>query len=310
MEFGTDSYPRMHREVLQEVEVLATDLKFPEGPVALADGSVLIVEMERGTLTRVDLDGHVDVVADCGARPNGAAIGPDGAVYICNNGGKWPAWSGGRIERVDVATGTVEVLYTQCEGAELTGPNDLVFDRSGGFWFTDLGQLRDRFRDYGRIFYASPTGTTITQVFDRLETPNGIGLSPDWTTLIFAESVTCRVYRRDIVGPGQVSHTTPNDPGTLLCGLPLGSHFDSLAIDAVGNICVGTIGEPGSITVISADGSDAHQFLFPDGLEDRMPTKICFGGHDLKTAYITQSVSGRLLSCRWPSPGLPLAFSI
>ena len=57
----------------------------------MADGSVIVVEIERRTLTRVSPDGHTSVIADCGGGPNGAAIGPDGRVYVCNNGGfQWP----------------------------------------------------------------------------------------------------------------------------------------------------------------------------------------------------------------------------
>ena len=72
---------------MNDYTVLARGLQFPEGPVAMADGSVLVVEIRRGTLTRVDVDGKVEVVATPGGGPNGAAIGPDGACYLCNNGG-------------------------------------------------------------------------------------------------------------------------------------------------------------------------------------------------------------------------------
>src|SRR4029450_13004947 len=75
------------------LRVVATGLRFPEGPIALADGSVLVVEIARGTLTRVRPDGVVAVVADCGGGPNGASVGPDGAVYVCNNGGRFE-WQG------------------------------------------------------------------------------------------------------------------------------------------------------------------------------------------------------------------------
>lgn len=68
-------------------EVVTTDLEFPEGPVALPDGDVLVVEVRGGRLTRVHPDGTKDVVADVGGGPNGAAIGPDGAAYVVNNGG-------------------------------------------------------------------------------------------------------------------------------------------------------------------------------------------------------------------------------
>ena len=108
-------------------ETLAEGLLFPEGPMAFPDGSVILVEILRGTLTRV-WNGKSEIVADLGGGPNGAAVGPDGAIYVCNNGGF--AWSrgaddglqvsaqppadydGGRIERVDLATGKFAVSYT------------------------------------------------------------------------------------------------------------------------------------------------------------------------------------------------------
>ena len=62
-------------------------LKFPEGPIAMVDGSVILVEIERGTLSRVSPNGQISVIAECGGGPNGAAIGPDGRIYVCNNGG-------------------------------------------------------------------------------------------------------------------------------------------------------------------------------------------------------------------------------
>ncbi len=70
-----------------EYEVVAEGLRFPEGPVAMADGSVLLVEIAGSALSRVHPDGTTEVVADCGGGPNGAAVGPDGDVWLCNNGG-------------------------------------------------------------------------------------------------------------------------------------------------------------------------------------------------------------------------------
>ena len=65
-------------------------LFFPEGPIAMPDGTVLVVEIARGTLTRVFPDGRKEIVAETGGGPTGAAIGPDGKCYVCNNGGfKW-----------------------------------------------------------------------------------------------------------------------------------------------------------------------------------------------------------------------------
>src|SRR3989454_8782118 len=72
---------------MPEMREITSGLQFPEGPIALADGSVLVVEIKRGTLTRVAPDGKQTIVATTGGGPNGAAIGPDGLVYVCNNGG-------------------------------------------------------------------------------------------------------------------------------------------------------------------------------------------------------------------------------
>ena len=132
---------------------VASGLRFPEGPIAMPDGTVLVVEIARGTLSRVHANGRVEVVATVGGGPNGAAIGPDGHCYVCNNGGfAWherdgrlfpgeqpPDYSGGRIERVNLGTGAVEVLYRACGPNPLRGPNDIVFDAFGGFYFTDHG---------------------------------------------------------------------------------------------------------------------------------------------------------------------------
>ena len=135
------------------LEIMATELQFPEGPIAMADGSVLLVEIARQTLTRVGADGTVDVVANLGGGPNGAALGPDGKCYVCNNGvmefhqvrgktypGYEPAdYSGGRIERVDLDTGEVEVLYNEDDRVPPRAPNGIVFDKTGGYWFTGHG---------------------------------------------------------------------------------------------------------------------------------------------------------------------------
>src|SRR5262245_40405828 len=134
---------------MSDVELLAEGLRFPEGPVAMPDGSVVLVEIARGTLTRVDRDGAVEVVAETGEGPNGAALGPYAATIGCNNGAyEWSEIGGllipghqpadyvtGCIQRVDLGTGEVETLYDRCGEHQLRGPNDLVFDGHGGFWF-------------------------------------------------------------------------------------------------------------------------------------------------------------------------------
>src|SRR5581483_9918734 len=122
---------------MTEMREIASGLQFPEGPIAMSDGSVILVEIQRGSLSRDDPEGRIEVVGECGGGPNGAAIGPDGAVYGCSAGGfEWhvvngmtapshqPAgYTGGRIQRVTL-DGTVTDLYTECDGHPLRGPND------------------------------------------------------------------------------------------------------------------------------------------------------------------------------------------
>ena len=298
-----------------DVTVMTQGLAFPEGPVALSDGAVLVVEIQRGTLTRVAEDGTQSIVAELGGGPNGAALGPDGHCYICNNGGfEWhkgrdgrvfpgeqPAnYTGGRIERVDLKTGAVETLYEACNGERLKGPNDLVFDQTGGFWFTDHGKTSPRTRDRTGVFYAAADGSRIEEVIFPMEAPNGIGLSPDEKTLYVAETPTGRLWAYAIASPGALDVDIPR---RMLAQRPDFHMFDSLAVDASGNVCVATL-ITGGITSHSPDGSAVECFAMPDVLT----TNIAFGGEDLQTAYITLSSTGKLIKATWPTPGLRLNF--
>jgi len=301
------------------MRTIATGLRFPEGPIAMPDGTIVLVEIERGTLSRVTPGGRTEVIAKLGGGPNGAAIGPDGAVYVCNNGGlRWhedqhglrpvgqpDGYGGGRIERVDLATGAVRVLYTGTEKGPLKGPNDLVFDRAGGMWFTDLGKTRERDMDRGGVYYATADGSQIREVIYPMLTPNGIGLSPDESRLYVAETHTGRLWAFDLDAPGVVRRRkfpSPNG-GELVAGLPGYQLFDSLAVDAEGNICVATLFN-GGITVISPDGAKVEHVPMPD----LYTTNLCFGGPGLRTAFVTLSVSGRLVALDWPRAGLALNF--
>jgi gluconolactonase len=299
---------------------VASGLKFPEGPIAMPDGTVVLVEMFGPRLTRVHPDGRTETIAEIPGGPNGAAVGPDGAFYLCNNGGAFTPvdlggmmlpgpfdpdrYIGGRIQRVDAHTGEVTDLYTECEGRALRAPNDLVMDGHGGFWFTDHG-IRDseaRTSDLTGIYYARVDGSEIREVVFPVEGPNGIGLSPDGHTLYWAETHTGRVFRRTVTAAGELAPVAPLDTSMVLCGLPGLQLLDSLAVDGAGNVCVATIVN-GGITVISPDGAEVHHV--PTG--DLITTNICFGGEDLRTAFITVSSSGRLLSMPWPFDGLRLA---
>ncbi len=301
-----------------DLELVADGLKFPEGPIAMADGSVILTEIEGQTLTRVRPDGSKSLVAECGGGPNGAAIGPDGAIYVTNNGGaftwlktdgltipgdKPPSHQGGMIQRVDIASGRVETLFDSCEGRRLVGPNDLVFDRQGGFWFTDHGSGDAEGRKFGALCYAAIDGSKVTRARDHLLSPNGVGLSPDETVVYVADTLLGRLWAFDVQAPGVLAPPPGFVPGTSVCNLPGVQYLDSLAVEAGGKICVATILN-GGVTVFDPDGSTEHV-----AVPDLITTNICFGGADMRDAWITASSTGKLYRTRWPRPGLRLNFN-
>jgi gluconolactonase len=305
---------------MSDMRMLATGFGFAEGPVAMPDGSVVLTDIRKNCCSRVAPDGTVSLFSAAGGGPNGLAFGPDGALYLCNNGGglyvsgvsmsqgPHPDYKFGYIQRLDSKTGEATLLYTECDGHLLSAPNDLVFDAAGGFYFTDLGKRLARHRDHGGVYYALPDGSKIISLAYPMLSPNGCGLSPDGKTLYVADTEGARLWAFDVEGPGRLrappaGHHAPHG-GRIICGLPGPARFDSLAVMASGNICVATL-TTGKITVISPAGEVLREVSMPD----IYPTNICFGGPDLTTAYITLSDSGRLASMTWPEPGLKLNFT-
>jgi gluconolactonase len=307
--------------VTDELTIITEGLAFPEGPVALPNGDVLVCELKAGNLTRVKPDGTKELVAHLGGSPNGAAIGPDGFVYVCNSGGwRWTElngmnlpgqhgitaaedYIGGRIQKVDPDSGKFEDLYTASTSGPLCAPNDLVFDSTGGFWFTDHGHTYERHRDVTGIHYAQADGSACREVIHPVDGPNGIGLSPDEKRLYAAETHTGRVFAWDVPEPGTVPPAPFGNGGQLVAGLPGMQLLDSLAIDGEGWVCVATLVN-GGITSISPDGATVDHLATGDPLT----TNICFGGDDFNTAFITLSAFGRLGRTTWPRPGLKLPY--
>src|SRR6266446_5952424 len=191
---------------MSDVRILATGLGFPEGPVVM----------------------------------------PDGALYLCNNGGSryvegssmgqgpHPDYKHGSIQRLDRSTGAAKTLYIDCDGHKLSAPNDIVFDKQGGFYFTDLGKRYARHRDHGGVYYALPDGSKIGCLAYPFLSPNGCALSPDGTTLYVADTEGARLWAFDVEAPGVLRATEPFHPhsGRVIAGLPGNARFDSLAVMA------------------------------------------------------------------------------
>ena len=307
----------MRKMSSMDFEIVCRDLQFPEGPVAMPDGSILLVETRRQTLSRVAPDGELSIIAHLGGGPNGAAIGPGGGAYVCNNGGAtWVMHDGsyvphgpasdyvsGLIQYVDIASGACHTLYDSCDGKPLLGPNDIVFDDTGSFWFTDFGIMPPGSKMLGALCYARADGTMIRRVVDGLLSPNGVGLSPDGQTVYVADTFSGRLYAYQIVGPGEVEPVGyPFLPTRIIGGAPSRFLFDSLAVQSDGGVAVATIGHPG----ITIHYDERTEFIGVPG--DELITNICFGGPEQNVAWITGSGTGVLLKTTWPNRGLKLAY--
>lgn len=315
---------------MTNLRTIIGDLAFPEGPVELADGSIAVVELRAQRVRRISRDGSSTVLATTGGGPNGMAPGPGGLLYIANNGGSHfppgkihstgPAhdYAGGSIQTLDPHSGEVRTLYTEYQGRALSSPNDLVFDSSGGFYFTDTGKRLAHHRPHGGIYYAAADGSSIVEVIYPLITPNGVGLSPDEGLLYFSETETGRLWSFELAAPGVVSRaefpsprdsagiTAPNG-ATLVHGFGDFVRCDSFAIDSEGNIVLGTLGV-GELVVVAPSGSIVRRIVMPD----LNVTNVCFGGQDLRTAFVTVSIStsGKLVELEWPVPGHRINFAM
>lgn len=321
---------------MSEFRVVADGLEYPEGPVYQSDGSILLVEIHKGTLTRIMPDGTKQMVANLGGGPNGAAIGPDGAVYVCNDGGlAWtqipgtpntlpvlvptgqpPNYTGGSIQRV--SGGAFTTLYAQCNGAQLRSPDDLVFDATGNFWFTDWGKQRPADRDITAVYYAYSDGTKITQAIPQRSAPNGIALSPDDSRLYVAETYARWILYWELSSPGVIkpNRNTLDGSYLLTAEIPGQGTLDSMAVDEEGNVYAATMlpqgpnpAVPGGITVISPQGKILDFIeLMVEGKPEPLPSNLCFGGPGRRTAFITLAGTGRLAACEMKFPGKALHF--
>jgi len=333
------------------LEVVCQGLGFSEGPIAMPDGTVLLVDIKNQCLTRVWPGGSYEVVAKIPGGPNGAAIGPDGRVYICNNGGfDWAEvplpnrqvisvgeyqakdYQGGSVQVLDLASGKLETLYRECATSTdmsglgprtpkeipspsvLRGPDDLVFDSAGGFWIADFGKSRPRDKDLTGIYYARTDGSYIREKIFPLDGPNGVALSPAGDRLYASLTFRRTLLYWELDRPGSIrpNPETMDGAHVLRDGLP--GDLDSIKVDEQGNVYAVTILPKktpfcnGGVTVVSPQGEILEYFeIAIPGLFVPMPSNLCWGGPDRKTAYITCGGSDMLVKVRTSIAGLRAA---
>ncbi len=287
--------------------IMAGDLGNPEGPVALPDGSWLIVEgaPDRGWVAMLSADGKSKTVISKTGRPNGLAVDADGVIWVAES--KTPS-----LLRLTL-DGKCEVVAEGCDGEPFMFPNDLCFGPDGALYLTDSGVHIDRFvingqirADYldipydGRVYRVDPATGAVTKIDSGIRFTNGIAFGPD--DLLYAnETVTGNIYRyawqngaargpRVLFG-NVVSATAP--PGW--------KGPDGMAFDESGLLYVAVFGQ-GDITVLGANGEVVER-IPTQGL---LPTNVAFARPGERRIHVTEYQYGQMEVFSVGRDGLPL----
>lgn len=293
---------------MTEIRVLASGLQFPEGPAITPAGELVVTEIAGQKITRIGDDGATSTFADTGGGPNGCAFGPDGALYICDNGGRWPTdmpstansgppvFGAGAILRVD-PDGSVGRYIEEVEGQPLSSPNDICFDDRGGFWFTDpvwtTGGMEVQ---AGSLVHVNADGEA-RRAHTGLQFPNGLGVTDDGRFLIVCESMTGMMWGFKIIEPGSL-RDQPAPTGHI----GRRSVPDGFCFDAEGRMIIA--GHQTNCLFV-LDGRDGRPLDVIE-LPEQGPTNVCFGGPEFRTMYVTSSDQGNVLALDWHTPGMKL----
>jgi gluconolactonase len=275
--------------------VLAEGLQFPEGPTWLGPGRVAFTEI-RGQRVSLYENGTVRVVARTGGGANGATLGPDGALYVANNGGvtldhggHWiaPDAIPGRIQRVTL-DGDVRDVAVRLPGTPPHRPNDLCFGPDGLLYYTDPHD----WENLPNIGIGRVARTTLAGDVELLAEvplfPNGIAFGPD-DRLYVAQSMTQQIL---------VTDARAGAPLATHCTLPRG-YPDGFCFDRAGRLYVaGSLGDV--LWIFAPDGTVAEEITFDEGSE---PTNCCLGDDLL---YVTVSGRGQLVALELAADPLPL----
>ncbi|CAM2992162.1 hypothetical protein BST27_07735 [Mycobacterium intermedium] len=269
-----------------QIDVVANELGFTEGPVWLADGRIALTSISHGCLYVVDPTGGGPIERIVtGGGPNGLVLGSDGALYVAQNGGVFnasgPAQPGVQV----VVDGKVDYLVTG-----MGAPNDLVFGPDGRLWVTDP---RDEAvltapDDWpGHLWACSLDGAEPEQIVDN-GPPfiNGLGFTDDGQSLLVTATVSSGLLAYEVGPPDSPNWSQPRLLHTFDNGWP-----DGMVVSPSGLTWAALTGGD-RIDAVDAEGNRQAVIELPAG---SLPTNVCIGGADLDELYVTAAGSQSLL---------------
>ncbi len=282
----------------ENFDVLAGGIGFTEGPLWTTGGELLVVSMNRGLVYRLDprlSPGAPLAEIETGGGPNGLAEGPDGVIYVAQNGS---ATIRSRSPR-PAAPGLQAIEGDAVRDLPVTGhaPNDLVVGPDGRIWFTDPVSLPaaapapDTDPATGspgsRVYVYDPRAGTLAVAMEDIVFPNGLAFGPDPAYLFVADSTADEILRYRVDGDG------PACDREVFARTP-GAGPDGIAFDADGNLYVAAF-ESDDVQIFDPSGRLVRRL--PTGAGSR-PTNLCFAGPDLDRLVVTLARGGRVVASR------------
>jgi gluconolactonase len=287
----------------------------PEDVVVGRDGRVWASD-QQSACAQILPDGSLRRVGNAGGAPNGINFDAQGRIVIAN-------FESGPVQRLDVDSGTVEILCSEVGGRRLTASNYPIIDRNGTIWcanstFAHPWQMALDGRADGMLFRIHPDGRAEAMA-EGIQFANGLALDADESHIYVCQTTGCNVIRFRLRSDGRLGPAEPYGPalgtpfpsGADAGNLPPPEELvqvgltDGCGFDAEGNLWV-TLVAANRVVAITPRGHVVTMIEDPHGELMRQPTNVTWGGADLRDLYIGSITQDYVVHARSPIPGMPL----
>lgn len=275
------------------------ELNFTEGPKWM-NGKLYFSNMyfdqdfngdpKKSSTIEMSPDGKYRTITEGKMQTNGLYPFNNGNLIVCD-------MMGHRVVEMTTSGQVVRVLADKYDGKPIDGPNDVVTDAKGGFYFTDpqFTMEAEKYQPGRAVYYVSPKGEVkrITEP-NEFAMPNGILLSPDGKTLYITNCYDKEswypvqsdkdnyIWAYDVQEDGTISNGRQFAKVLLTADVldrkGRSSGADGMAIDKEGNIYVASYY---GVQIFDKEGSFVGMINMPS-----FPVSLCFGDDDMKTLYI------------------------